>query len=52
MAAAAISISDQRAGGQTSAEELKKSHDKMLQGDTLEPETLVDPETWEPVAAE
>jgi mono/diheme cytochrome c family protein len=52
MAAAAIEISDQRAGGQTSAEELKKSHDKMLPGDTLDPETLVDPDSLEPVEAE
>lgn len=52
MAQAALDISAQRAGGQTSAEELKKEHDKMLPGDTLDPETLVDPETWEPVAAE
>lgn len=52
MAAAAIKISDERAGGQVSAEELKKSHDKMLEGDILDPETLVDPDTFEPVAAE
>ncbi|MEN8783086.1 MAG: hypothetical protein ABF379_01865, partial [Akkermansiaceae bacterium] len=37
---------------QTSAEELKKSHDKMLTGDILAPETMLDPETWEPVATE
>lgn len=52
MAAAGLEISEQRAGGQTSAEELKKEHDKMLPGDTLNPETLLDPETWEPVASE
>ena len=52
MAAAAIEISKKRGGGQTSAEELNKSHDKMLPGDTLDPETKVDPDTWEPVAAE
>lgn len=52
MAAAALEISKNRGGGQTSAEELKKSHDKMLPGDTLAPDTLLDPETWEPVAPE
>ena len=52
MGQAALDISTQRGGGQTSSDELKKSHDKMLPGDTLEPETMVDPETWEPIAAE
>ncbi len=52
MAAAALEISKQRGGGQTNSEELKKSHDKMLPGDILAPDTLLDPETWEPVASE
>ena len=52
MAKAALEISKERGGGQTSSEELKKSHDKMLPGDTLAPDTLLDPETWEPVAPE
>lgn len=49
MAAEAIRISTERGGGQTSAEELKKTHDRMLPGDTLAPDTLLDPETWESV---
>lgn len=52
MAANALAISAKRGGGQVTAEELKKSHDKMLPGDTLDPATLFDPETWEPVASE
>lgn len=52
MAANALEISKNRGGAQTSAEELKKSHDKMLTGDILAPETMLDPETWEPVATE
>ena len=52
MAASLLDLSAKRGGAQTSAEELKKSHDKMLPGDTLEPETLLDPDTWEPVPAE
>ncbi|MGB0327188.1 MAG: c-type cytochrome [Akkermansiaceae bacterium] len=52
MAAEGLKISEARGGAQTSAEELKKSHDKMLPGDTLAPETMVDPDTFEPVASE
>jgi len=52
MAEAALEISKERGGGQSSSEELKKSHDKMLPGDTLAADTLLDPETWEPVAPE
>jgi hypothetical protein len=52
MAANALEISKKRGGSQTSSEELKKSHDKMLPGDILAPDTLLDPETWEPIAAD
>jgi mono/diheme cytochrome c family protein len=52
MAANALEISKKRGGSQTSAEELKKLHDKMLLGDILEPDTMLDPETWEPIATE
>ncbi|MDB4265268.1 cytochrome c [bacterium] len=51
MAEAALEISKKRGGGQVTAEELKKNHDKMLPGDKLDPEALLDPETWEPVDA-
>ena len=50
MAANALEISKKRGNSQTSAEELKKSHDNMLPGDILNPDTLLDPETWDPVA--
>ncbi len=49
MAANGLAISKKRGGGKTTAEELKKSHDKMLSGAKLAPDTLLDPETWEPV---
>jgi|TARA_B110000881_G_scaffold221404_1_gene250803 mono/diheme cytochrome c family protein len=52
MAANGLEISKQRGGGKASSEELKKSHDKMLTGDNWSPDTLIDPETWEPVATE
>ncbi len=49
MAEEALKISKARGGSPTTAEELKKNHDKMLPGDTLDPDTLLDPETWEPI---
>lgn len=52
MAAAGLEISKQRGGSKTTAEELKKSHDKMLVGAKWAPDTLIDPETWEPAATE
>ena len=52
MAAVGLDISKQRGGGKTTAEELKKSHDKMLPGAKWAPDLLIDPETWAPVAAE
>jgi hypothetical protein len=52
MAANALEISKKRGGGQTSAEDLKKLHDKMLPGDILAPDTMLDPETWEPISTE
>jgi len=51
MAEEALRISKERGGKPTTADELNKNHDKMLPGDTLDPETLFDPETWEPVSA-
>lgn len=51
MAENALAISKKRGGKPTTAEELQKNHDKMLPGDTLDPDTLFDPETWEPVPA-
>jgi len=51
MAEEALKISKERGGAPTTADELKKNHDKMLPGDTIDPDTLVDPETWEPVEA-
>ncbi len=51
MAEEALKISKARGGAPTTAEELKKNHDKMLPGDTLDPDTLLDPETWEPIPA-
>ena len=52
-AAAAIELSKERAGGaplgpQTTAAELKEKHDRMLPGDPLDPNTIVDVETLEP----
>lgn len=52
MAANALEISASRGGGQTSSVELLKNHDKMLDGAELDPETLLDPESWEPVTSE
>ncbi|MFT6181299.1 MAG: mono/diheme cytochrome c family protein [Akkermansiaceae bacterium] len=49
MAEEALRISKERGGKPTTADELKKNHDKMLTGDILDPGTLLDPETWEPV---
>ncbi len=51
MAEEALKISKARGGMPTTAEELKKNHDKMLPGDNLAPDTLLDPETWEPIPA-
>jgi mono/diheme cytochrome c family protein len=52
MAAVGIERSEARGGGATTAEELKKSHDNMLPGDTVDLEQKVNPETFEPVASE
>jgi mono/diheme cytochrome c family protein len=54
MAAAAIEISKERAGGapiglQTTVAELKEKHSRMLPGDPMDPATIVDLETLEPV---
>lgn len=53
MAAAAMEISANRtkAGQQMTAEELAANHDKSLPGEAIDPTTLVNPITLEPVAA-
>lgn len=53
MAAEAIKISEARAkaGSPTNAEELKADHSKPLPGEPLDPATMIDPVTLEPVAA-
>jgi len=51
MAKEALRISKERGGTPTTADELNKNHDKMLSGDTMDPATLLDPETWEPIPA-
>jgi mono/diheme cytochrome c family protein len=53
MAAAAIDISHARpkAGNPVTVEELTADHVKMLPGDKLDPATMVDPSTLEPVDA-
>ncbi len=51
MAAKALQISKERAnsGKITSAAELLKSHDNMLEGAVLDPNLMVDPKTREPI---
>lgn len=51
MAENALEIAKARGSDQVTVEELKKNHDKMLDGATLTPDTLVDPITLEPTAA-
>ena len=48
MAENALEIAKARGSDQVTVEELKKNHDKMLDGATLTPDTLVDPITLEP----
>ena len=52
MAADAIAASKERGGGQMTAAELNEKYNRDLKGEPLDPETLVDPKTLEPVAAE
>ncbi|MBK1826309.1 c-type cytochrome [Haloferula rosea] len=54
MAAEAIAISEARAnaGAPTSADELSADHAKMLPGEPLDPSTMLDPITLEPVETE
>ena len=57
MAQAAIDISKERAGGlpigeQTTAAELKEKHARMLPGEAMDPATIVNLETLEPVGGE
>jgi hypothetical protein len=48
-AAKALEIANARGDGAVTVEELKKNHDKDLEGAELPPETLIDPITFEPV---
>ena len=54
MAAEAIAVSEARAnaGAPTSADELSADHAKMLPGEALDPSTMLDPITLEPVETE
>ncbi len=49
MAQAAIDISKERAGEKMTAAELKENHASMLPGEAVDPATVVDLETLEPV---
>ncbi|MEJ6581705.1 MAG: c-type cytochrome [Akkermansiaceae bacterium] len=51
MAENALEIAKARGSDQVTVEELKKNHDKMLDGANLAPDTLVDPITLEPADA-
>lgn len=51
MAKAALDVHKQRAGGQTTEAELKSDHGTMLPGEAMDPATVVDLETFEPVEA-
>lgn len=51
MAQEAIDVSKERNGGQVTAEELNEKYNRDLKGEPLDPNTLVDPKTLEPVAA-
>ena len=49
MGQAALEVAKNRPSGQVDVNELKANHDKMLPGEALSPDTLIDPETLEPV---
>lgn len=49
MAQEAIDLSKERKGGQMTAEEIKAKYNRDLKGKTLDPDTLVDPKTLEPI---
>ena len=49
MAQAAFDISKKRGGAKTTAAELKENHARMLPGETMDPATIVNLETLEPV---
>ncbi len=51
-AAKALEIANTRGEGPVTVEELKKNHDKELEGAELLPDTLIDPITFEPVEVE
>ncbi len=52
MAQKAIDATKERAGGQLTSSELNEKYNRDLEGEPLDPETLVHPKTLEPVAAE
>ncbi|MFP6880741.1 MAG: hypothetical protein VCA34_07320, partial [Roseibacillus sp.] len=51
-AASALEIMKTRTPGQVTAAELNANHDKMLEGEAMDPATIVDFETLEPVSAD
>ncbi|MFP6856018.1 MAG: cytochrome c [Roseibacillus sp.] len=51
-AASALEIMKTRTPGQVTAAELNANHDKMLEGEAMDPTTIVDFETLEPVSAD
>ncbi|MFP6885798.1 MAG: hypothetical protein VCA40_15295, partial [Roseibacillus sp.] len=51
-AANAIKIFEARPQGQITVKELNANHDKMLEGESIDPATTVDFETLKPAAAE
>ena len=52
MAAEAIAVNKERGGGQMTAAELDEKYNRDLKGEPLDPQTLVDPKTLEPVASQ
>lgn len=52
MAEDALATSKERGGGQVTAAELNEKYNRDLKGESMDPNTLVDPKTFEPVAAE
>lgn len=52
MAQDALDVSEKRAGGPVTAQELNEKYNRDLEGAELDPNTLVNPKTLEPTAAE
>lgn len=51
MAEVALEIAKKRSSGGFTVAELQKDHDKMLPGEPIDPNLLLDPETFEPVGS-